>query len=75
MNKNNRDLFKDGPEDINEYPHEVRISACKAIAKAQIEAKKSPRTVRPQQTFVCRLPACAVPPHFQIEDLRSRDKN
>lgn len=75
MNKNNRDLFEDGPEDINDYPHEVRISAYKAISKAQIEAKISPRTVKPQKTFVCRLPSCAVPPNFRIEDLRPRDKN
>ena len=75
MNKNNEHLFEDGPEDPNEYPLIVRISAKRAIARAQLEAKIIRKAFKSKYIFVCRLPSYAVSPNLRIEDLRCSYKN
>jgi hypothetical protein len=74
MNINNGHLFEDGPEDINNYPRAARISAQRAIAKAELEAKNTLRSFKSKFIFVCRLPSHAAPSNYRTEDLRSGSK-
>lgn len=66
MKRNNGCLTEDDSEDINGYPLSVRFSARRALLNAEVKAKITDRTYKPEP-IICQIPNHAIPTNYHLK--------
>lgn len=66
MNRSNGNLLEDGPEDVNDYPLSVRFSARRALLNAEVKAKITDGTYKPE-LIICRIPNHTIPTEYHLK--------